>query len=322
VGFSLEVKYQKPKKVAGILVTYHPDDTFFVNWNSYVKEVDHWFLLDNGSEGSVITKLKIMASEACGDLTVMLQESNIGLAKAQNICLDEAMEQGYEFVYLLDQDSIPSPGSVRNLKNLWEKLALEQTQVGWIGSQVKHPSGKEQKYWIKDGWIYKRIKFDARQNFLSEIATCISSGSLVSLEVVRQAGGFEEDFFIDYLDIEYCIRLRRKGYQIFIARDSSISHSLGDTKVEHFAGISFYPTGHSPERRFFMMRNRIWTWRKHFWKFPGWFCVDFGNAVFDLFRILALEKEKWKQVRAMGKGLFQGVFQKPNFMAERSDLKQ
>ncbi len=298
------------KKVAGLLVTYFPESTFFANFNQYAYELDHWFIWDNGSDHKTVDLLEKLSEKFSSQIDLILKSENFGLAKAQNECLEMAIAQGYDFVYFLDQDSLPSPGSVKNLKSIWEDLSKKGTKVGWVGSQVVHPSGKVQKYWRKVGWVYRRQAYPFEFAFISGIASSISSGSLISKEVLLDAGDLEERFFIDYLDIEYCIRLRSLGYDIAIARDSKITHVLGNTESKQLLGISQYPTMHSPLRRYFMMRNRIWTWKKHFWKFPGWFAIDFGNFLYDFFRVLVFESEKINQTKALFYGLYSGLFTK------------
>ena len=53
----------------------------------------------------------------------------------------------------------------------------------------------------------------------------ISSGSLIRREGVEVAGLPRRDFFIDFVDYEQCLRLRRHGFQIAVVNDSTLEHA-------------------------------------------------------------------------------------------------
>ena len=62
----------------------------------------------------------------------------------------------------------------------------------------------------------------------------VSSGSLVKAEAVRKAGYPRADFFIDFVDHEFNLRLRRHGYQIAVIRESGLSHRIGQPQQVRF----------------------------------------------------------------------------------------
>ena len=59
-----------------------------------------------------------------------------------------------------------------------------------------------------------------------------------------------EDFFIDALDIEWCLRAKSLGYEVAMTNKAMMKHSIGEeanNKIE----------GHSPFREFYICRNSI-----------------------------------------------------------------
>ena len=95
----------------------------------------------------------------------------------------------------------------------------------------------------------------------------ISSGSLIPMDVIDDVGLMCEELFIDFIDTEWCLRARRKGYEIVAINKVRIDHYLGDYMVQ-FMGRSI-PI-HSPLRMYYYFRNGIylyqlgeidWCWR-------------------------------------------------------------
>src|SRR5260370_9600263 len=74
------------------------------------------------------------------------------------------------------------------------------------------------------GWV--RPASDWSDQPVCFVDAVISSGSLVRSEVVQKVGFPRADFFIDFVDFKYCLRLRHRGYQIALVRDSLLDHSV------------------------------------------------------------------------------------------------
>jgi rhamnosyltransferase len=60
------------------------------------------------------------------------------------------------------------------------------------------------------------------------IAHAISSGSLLSMECIKNVGPMCEELFIDYVDFEWCWRALKLGYKIVSVPNIVIEHTLGD----------------------------------------------------------------------------------------------
>lgn len=95
----------------------------------------------------------------------------------------------------------------------------------------------------------------------------ISSGSLIRRKAIEKAGPPRADFFIDYIDLEHCLRLRRCGYKIAIVRRSILEHALGDPKLVRMPGFTRVWADHVPWREYYKARNEVFT----IWSlYPGW----------------------------------------------------
>jgi GT2 family glycosyltransferase len=59
----------------------------------------------------------------------------------------------------------------------------------------------------------------------------MSSGNLLNLAAFKQVGAYNESFFIDYVDHEYCLRLKKKRFSILTLKNrfftpSTISEAM------------------------------------------------------------------------------------------------
>jgi hypothetical protein len=95
----------------------------------------------------------------------------------------------------------------------------------------------------------------------------ISSGSLVHREAVEVSGLPRADFFMDFVDFEYCFRMRRHGYKIAVVRDSQLEHTIGEPRAVKILGYSKSWPVQQPWREYYSSRNYTFT----IWDyFPNW----------------------------------------------------
>jgi rhamnosyltransferase len=292
--------------IIGIIVSYQPDlEDLILYTNEILEQVDSLLLIENGSNEQI--QNQIIARLNNEKIKILLQTTNLGLAKAQNIGIQKGMELGGDYFLFLDDDSRLSKGSVSELKREFEV----NPKLGIAACHILHEnSSKEQKYWIKTKWFYKRVGFTSIIRKLENVNTVISSGSLVSKEVIEKCGLMREDYFIDYIDIEYCLRVRANGYSISVIHSARLRHKLGNTKSIPLGKLAFHPTNHNPERRYYMIRNRIWTWKLYALQFSGWFLIDLGNFFVDNIRVIIFENNKFQNFREFSMGLKDGIFKR------------
>lgn len=290
--------------IIGIIVSYQPEILEFIfNCKKILTEIDKLIIVENGSDKNI--QDQILKNLFLDNIYILIQKDNKGLAKAQNIGIKKGMELGGDFFLFLDDDSVISKGSAVELQNEFSR----NPNLGIAACHILHEnSHKEQKYWTLSKGIYRRMRFTGSIHKIENVNTVISSGSVLSREVIEKCGLMREDFFIDYIDIEYSLRVRANGYTITVIKKAELIHKLGNIKSIQFANWILHPTNHSPERRFYMIRNRIWTWKLYLLKFPGWFLVDLGNFFVDNLRVFLFEKNRMKNFKFFLLGFIAGLF--------------
>jgi rhamnosyltransferase len=85
----------------------------------------------------------------------------------------------------------------------------------------------------------------------------ITSGNLVELSAVLAVGGYDNTLFIDSVDMDFCLRLKKNGYRYAMARDIHMEHNLGETVEGRFLFFKKSLSFHGAERQYYIFRNLL-----------------------------------------------------------------
>jgi rhamnopyranosyl-N-acetylglucosaminyl-diphospho-decaprenol beta-1,3/1,4-galactofuranosyltransferase len=143
-----------------------------------------------------------------------------------------AFEAGYDWLWLMDDDTEPEPDALRlmePLKGFREVVAIANQKLDAQGRETL--DGLRMLPKQKDGATpFPRVKFSS---FV---------GLLIRSTAVRQIGFPRPEFFIHDDDLEYCLRLRRIG-EIALAKGSRVMHKEQARQMEpkSFFGFNYLP---------------------------------------------------------------------------------
>ena len=259
--------------IVAVTVTYNPDlpalETLFQALSPQVTEM---IVIDNGSSN----KAAIMTTGArFANCRCFWLGSNTGIANAFNRGISEARELGASHVALFDQDSLPEPEMIDKLYAATTELSRRGIKVAGVGARfVDDRMGNPPPFIrIRNLRLYRHV---CRQGSIVPVDYLISSGSLISEHVLGMVGVMNTDLFIDYVDIEWGLRAKGKGYQSFGVCDATMKHALGS---EPLALLGYKLPVHSPLRHYYMFRNAVWLYRQ------PW--VPLMWKLFDAYRLMA-----------------------------------
>lgn len=241
------MKNLPPPRIVAVIVAYQPDGELLAQLvQALAPQISGGIVVNNGSDlplpGDFLQQK---------NFAVEHMHSNTGVATALNAGFQWALAQGAEFVITFDQDSEPAPDMVSALMDAYQTLVTTGRKVGAVGpQQVDRRTGRRAPFLEPISRYRRRVTPDVRQ--VMEVDHLITSGCLVPMQVWNDAGHFLDDLFIDYVDIEWSLRLRHRGWHLYGVGAATLSHSIGD-KVAHWWGIPF--PWHSPLRHYFIFRN-------------------------------------------------------------------
>jgi rhamnosyltransferase len=288
--------------VAAVVVCFNPPEGLEQRLACIAAQVDFLIVWDNGSDIAVAIPADLPSEKS----VLMRSERNLGIAAAQNRALAHATQLGARYSVLFDHDSIPSKDMVailhRELEAAGDKTAATVPRIRYALADIKCRWPQTRA----SGWTFKFIYAD-RILAPTVVDLAISSGMFLDLAVWKKLGGFDESLFIDLVDTESCLRLRKHGYQLIACAQAQLQHSLGDVDRKHIAGVKMYPTHHSAMRHFYINRNRWALTGRYALRFPAWLAYEWLGAVKLFLKTVLFEPQRGSKLYAMLKGNLLGL---------------
>jgi rhamnosyltransferase len=141
-----------------------------------------------------------------------------------------------------------------------------------------------------------------------DVESVITSGSLLSLAAFQRIGEFRGEFFIDYVDADFCFRARAMGFRVIRTRKPLMSHAIGASTRHGILGIHKWTSNHSADRRYYIARNDTIMLKEH-GRLPwgAWALKSLGRRVRTGKRILLYEDSKLCKLTAVAHGWWDGV---------------
>jgi rhamnosyltransferase len=220
-------------------------------------------VIDNGSDDQPEAWLPIWYAPT---LVIRRLRENVGVAAAQNAGIREARTLGAEYVLLMDQDSEATPGMVSCLLRGVVALASRGIRVAAVGPRFSDIRRRGGEPFVETSGTRRRYRKCRSADDVVPVDHVISSGCLIPVCALDAVGEMREELFIDYVDIEWCLRARSLGLGSFGICGAELKHQIGDSHITWFS--KDLPI-HTPLRHYYQVRNAIWMMRQP-WIDWGW----------------------------------------------------
>lgn len=231
--------------LAGVVVFFHPPADVFQRIQTYLPHLKRLYLVDNSPQPAVLTQ---PLSED-PRISYHFLKGNKGIAAALNEAARLALNEGHDWLLTMDQDG-----------------RFEQQMAQRYFEGARRLAADESVALISPAHVRSRaVSGDFCEHHEPE--TVMTSGNLVRLDVLADLGGYDEALFIDTVDHDYCLRVRRAGLRVLQFKHISIEHSLGQKQT---VGRNRVITTHPPARLYWMTRNNLRLWRLYGKDFPAY----------------------------------------------------
>lgn len=227
--------YEKFKHIIGVVVWLHPTEQERDAILLYNRHLDKVIIVDNSDTDN---------SALCADIenaVYLTHRNEHGIAGALNVGFREAERLGAQWVLTMDQDSQWNQSSL--LDYITE--AQQYTDFEHVGLFAPyHDCGeREDKH-------RQAHRFQA-------LPIVMASGNLVRLQAWKEAQGFKEEFFIDYVDFEFDEHIQQLGWTVIRTNTITLTHHLGNgAKQLPFSHRTY--TAHPAWRYFYRGRNALY----------------------------------------------------------------
>ena len=143
---------------------------------------------------------------------------------------------------------------------------------------------------------------DNEEKGISYPLVVMTSGNLINLKVYKEIGGYKDWLFIDAVDFDYCLNVRKHKYEIVQMSTAELIHHLGKVEKHVLLGKTMFATNHSVNRRYYITRNRHYLYDLYHKDFPEYCKLEVGRTKKELIKIILFEDNKIAKIKAIHKG--------------------
>lgn len=289
-------------RTVAVVVTYNRKNLLELCLQALVdqtKRSDVMVIIDNASTDGTGAWLRKWVAHHSPRCLLRSLDSNTGGAGGFSRGLDLAIEQGADWIWMMDDDAEPHPDALAELMKvaidpgcIYGSLAVSGDETSWEMTLIASSVSKTRRA--------ADIPDQAEVEMLPLL------GLLVHRDLVGKIGGPDAGLFIAGDDVEYCLRARRAGARIVIAGRSRIEHPKSVTKKIPILGRQVTYLSLPPWKRYYDTRNRLLIARQY----HGWRLITqtIPASLLRLFVACRVEKDRMQQTRAFFAGLYDGLF--------------
>lgn len=245
-------------------------------------------VVDNGSTDDSVARI----GEAYPDIALIEAGGNLGFAGGNNLGTRYALQQGAEYVWLLNNDTVADPRALTAMV----EVAEEDPKIGAVGSVIYYMDEPERV----QAWGAGRVslwwgipRYQENPVPWRSLHYITGASLLMKREALREVGLLDEGFFpIYWEDAEFGFRLRKAGWSLAVAEDSRIWHRESTTMNKNTVSKDVH--WNASAARFFRKHSRI-----------AFVPIVIGTGGRVLKR---LARGDWGHARAVVRGALRGAF--------------
>ena len=199
-------------------------------------------LVDNASNDGIKDKIG-------SGIKFIQNQNNRGYSGGNNVGIKKALEDGVEYVLILNPDTIIDKDCIKNLLE-----GMERNQVQIVGPKIYFSNSK--KIWYVGGIMdlenvigkHRGVDEEDRGQYDKEMKTDFVSGAAIMIkkEVFKKIGFFDERYFLYYEDSDFCYRAGQEGFKIMYLPKAVVYHENAKS-----TGLG------SPLQDYYITRNRM-----------------------------------------------------------------
>jgi GT2 family glycosyltransferase len=235
-----------------------------LNWNGWqdtiaclrtILKIDKIFfkiiIVDNCSNDNSIQKIQefLMLNQEF-HIELIRNNQNLGFGGGNNVGIQSALEQNYEFIWLLNTDTLLPPNA---LEIMYETM-INNPRVGALGAILTNPDQpKNIQAWgggsvnLLTGHSWHAVSADMSLTYL------MGASMYLRAEALRQVGMFDEKFFYTWEDADLSFRFVAAGWDLMTSsvriehREAASTGKFSSTRMYYFAkGLTTFLRKHSP----------------------------------------------------------------------------
>lgn len=295
-----------------------------VNWNGIADTMDCLYSLQKIEQQNfdciVVDNASVInpASELLNtfpDIILLRQEQNLGFAGGNNKGIEYALAHNYEYILLLNNDTIVNPGFLNPLVDCLNNNPLlsavqpliyfdDQPNTIWSAGGIWNK-------WLGDSFTIKHV--NTKEPFINRdwLTGC---AFFVRATTLKQLGGFNNKLFAYYEDVDLSFRINTNHNALALVPTSIIYHKVSasvnaSSVANNEKQISNKEGKLNPLVHYWNARNRIWLIKKY----QPWFTLP--TTILSVFIyytfvcIYFIVRGRFIKLKAVLKGIWEGCTQ-------------
>jgi len=211
-------------------------------------------VIDNGSTQDDYTKLKAGVDEK--GIAITRLEENLGFTGGHNTSIQLAIENGFDYIWLLNNDATAEPDCLARLVAALE----EDGGLGAVSPVIKPADGGDPiAAWggLHEWSPRKTVWFSSEEESIkahtqrADEIFVAGTAILLRISALKQIGMLDDRMFAYYDDSDLGVRLSKGSWSSKVVFNAAITHSW--RKIEHLPNHVFY----------LMYRNELLFWQTH-----------------------------------------------------------
>lgn len=181
-------------------------------------------VVDNGSTDNSVEKIR----KSFEKIEILETVTNRGFAGANNLGIRLALDRQTDFVWLLNNDTVVEPGTLKALVT----CAESDPKIGAVGSVLRYWHAPEKIQAWGGGTINLWTGYSTHlvgPEGLESLTYLNAASVLLRSSVLRKVGILDEGYYIYWEDADMSYRIRAAGYKLAVAPDACLLHKESAT---------------------------------------------------------------------------------------------
>ena len=233
-------------------------------------------------------------------IKVFQNDTNLGFGAANNIAINYAIQNNFEYLMLLNNDTEVDENFIHPLINKINNDNL----IGAVQPLIMNYNNKS-SVWSAGGYVsnffgYTSTNKNSNGNLkLDWITGCCM---LLKTDLIKKVGLIDENFFAYYEDVDWSLRIKDLGYSLNLVNTSLVYH-YGSKSSEN----SSFEGSLSPKVHYLNFKNHLYLLRKHNDKFNSTGFIIYQLIKLFFYSIYFILRFRFNKLRIIYKGLNDGL---------------
>lgn len=268
---------------------------------------DKIYVLDNASEDGSADEIE----QSFPRIEIIRSLKNLGFAAGNNVAAKKALEEEFDYIWILNNDTIVGENCLKILYQTMES----NTNIAASTGKILYDNPNNMIWYAGasfNNWTFRskhrgRLEIDTGQYDTEADVPFISGCSMfLRKEAWIEIGQFDERFFAYSEDLDWCIRVRKKGLKLRYIPKAIIYHKVSASfnkthPVKALGKSSLVMTRIS-------QRNRLFIIKKHWSSIPQLIVAGSAEVIWVLCHVLGLLLLcRFTKLNSLWRGVVEGL---------------